>query len=336
MAKNPYYSGPVTDHFDGTRFFVPGHSFGKTHLDLLKWQFGGGRETWPKHYPAGLDRPPERVDGDRLRITSIGHASFLMQTGGLNILIDPVWSDRASPVSWAGPKRVNPPGIRFEDLPPIDVVLVSHNHYDHLDLATLSRLRRTHRCRFIVPLGNDTILRRHESALDGEPFDWGDRVALNGRVGVHFEPSYHWSARGLGDRLMALWAAFVIETPAGTVYHIADTGYRDGAIFREMRRKHGQIRLAVIPIGAYEPRWFMRDQHIEPSESLRILQDCGAEQALAHHWGTFQLTNEAIEAPLAALDRALAVEGIAAERFLVRRPGGVTEIGGPATADVSP
>ncbi|MEJ1161090.1 MBL fold metallo-hydrolase [Prosthecomicrobium sp. N25] len=327
MGRNPYYQGPRSDHFDGERFFVPGHPFSKSRRDLLKWQFGGGREAWPSDYAGEtIRRPAEKVIGTAVRITAIGHASFLLQTEGLNILIDPVWSERASPVSWAGPKRVNPPGIVFDTLPPIDAVLVSHNHYDHLDIDTLSRLRRTHRCRILTPLGNDAIMKAKDSELVAEAYDWGARVALSHRVAVHFEPSYHWSARGLGDRMMALWAAFVFETPLGAVYHIADTGYRDGQVFRDMRRKHGRIRLAVIPIGAYEPRWFMRDQHVNPEEAVRILSDCGAVRALGHHWGTFRLTNEGIEEPLRALATALHGSGVQPERFQTRKPGGVFEI----------
>lgn len=327
MSRNPYYDGPVSDHFDGTRFFVPGHPFEKSRLDLVKWQLGGGKAAWPARFEGEASaKPPQRVTSG-IRVTSVGHATVLIQTAGLNILVDPVWSERASPVSWAGPKRVNPPGIAFEDLPPIDAVLVSHNHYDHLDLATLSRLRRAHKARFVTPLGNDTIMRGQDSALDAEAHDWGAAVRLSEEVTVHFEPSYHWSARSLTDRRMALWAAFVIETPAGRIYHIADTGYRDGAIFRAVRAKHGPIRLAILPIGAYEPRWFMRDQHVNPEESVKILADCGADVALAHHWGTFRLTNEAIDAPLEALKAALGAAGVPEERFLVRRPGGVTELG---------
>jgi len=327
MPTNRYYSGPTSDHFDGTRFFSPGHPFNKSRTDLLKWQFGGGKVAWPKAYPGEpFDVPPARVAGPGLRVTSIGHASVLIQTFGLNILIDPVWSERASPVAWAGPKRVNPPGIRFEDLPPIDVVLVSHNHYDHMDIATLSRLRRRHGFRLITPLGNDRILAGADSELTAETHDWGARVPLGDGLAVHFLPSHHWSARGLGDRLMALWAAFMIETPAGAIYHIADTGYRDGALFREAGRLFPHIRLAILPIGAYEPRWFMRDQHVNPDEAVRILHDCGADRALVHHWGTFRLTNEGIEEPPRALGEALAAAGIASERFRVQRPGGVLDL----------
>ncbi|MBN8919580.1 MAG: MBL fold metallo-hydrolase, partial [Rhizobiales bacterium] len=173
-ATARYYEGPVSDHFDGTRFFDPHGAPPKSFTDLLRWWTGGGKAKWPAWVEnPPVAPPPERVAGDRLRVTFVGHATVLLQSGGLNMLLDPVWSERASPFRFAGPKRVNAPGIAFEALPPIDVVLVTHCHYDHLDLATLSRLASVHRCRVITPLGNDTIMRTHDAAIRAEAFDWG-------------------------------------------------------------------------------------------------------------------------------------------------------------------
>jgi L-ascorbate metabolism protein UlaG (beta-lactamase superfamily) len=326
-----YYDGPASDHFDGERFFdaygVPPRSRG----DLLRWlidrYWRGTRAKWPAWAPSSFaDRPPARVGGTALRISYVGHASWLVQTAGLNILLDPVWSARASPFAFVGPRRVNDPGIAFADLPPIDVVLVSHAHYDHLDLVTLSRLAAAHRPRVITPLGNDAIMRAHDSAIAAEAYDWHDRVDVGAGVSVALAPTRHWSARNLSDRNMSLWASFVIEAPGGRVYFVADSGYGDGRHFRDARERHGPFRLAILPIGAYEPRWFMRDQHMNPAESVQALLDCGAELALAHHYGTFQLTDEAIDAPPAALAEALQKAGIAAERFAVPRPGEVREL----------
>jgi L-ascorbate metabolism protein UlaG (beta-lactamase superfamily) len=200
-------------------------------------------------------------------------------------------------------------------------VLVSHCHYDHLDAATLSRLAAWHRPRVITPLGIDTIMRAHDPAIRAEAWDWGDRVELGAGVTVALAPMRHWSARQVLDRNKALWAAFILETPAGRIYHVGDSGYGDGTHFRAARQRHGPFRLAILPIGAYEPRWFMRDQHMNPQESVRAFLDCGAELALAHHHGTFQLTNEPIDAPAQALAAALQEAGVAAERFRVLRPG---------------
>jgi L-ascorbate metabolism protein UlaG (beta-lactamase superfamily) len=321
MRRNAYYRGDRSDHFDGLRFHSPNEPPGKTAADILWMLFGKARRTWPALYPSPhRDRPPERVH--ELRIASAGHASILLQISGLNILFDPVWSDRVSPVRFAGPKRVNDPGIAFDDLPPIDAVLVTHNHYDHLDGPTIARLWRRFRPRVIAPLGNDAIIRRYDPTIAAESYDWGDRVTLSDRITLHLEPAYHWSGRGIRDRRMALWCAFVLEdSEHGVVYHIGDTAYGDGSIFSAIRAKFGPPRLAILPIGAYEPRWFMQAQHVNPEEAVRIMEDCGAAQAFGHHWGTFQLTYESVDAPLLELAEALAARGIAPERFQPLRPG---------------
>jgi L-ascorbate metabolism protein UlaG (beta-lactamase superfamily) len=323
-----YYSGPVSDHFDGERFFDPCGAPPRSRRDLLRWFFDrrwrGTQSKWPAWAPSPYaDRPPARVDGAALRISYVGHASWLVQTAGVNMLLDPVWSKRASPFRAVGPRRVNDPGIAFAHLPPIDVVLVSHGHYDHLDLATLSRLSAAHRARVITPLGNDTIMRNHDPTIAAEAYDWDDRVEIAAGIAVTPLAARHWSARNLSDRNMALWASFVIEAPAGRVYFVADSGYGDGRYFRRARERHGPFRLAILPIGAYEPRWFMRDHHMNPAESVQALIDCGADTALAHHHGTFQLTDEPIDAPLVALADALQAAGIPPERFRALRPGQV-------------
>ncbi|GGC49689.1 MBL fold metallo-hydrolase [Chelatococcus reniformis] len=322
----PYYRGAVSDHFDGERFFNPEQPWSKTFVQAMRALVLAPREPWPGAFPSPFrDRPPARVDGGRLRVALVGHATLLLQTRGLNILTDPVWSERASPFPFAGPRRVNPPGIALDELPPIDVVLVTHNHYDHLDLPTLAEIARRHRPRIVTPLGNDTIMARG-AALEAEAYDWGDRVALSDDVAVTLMPAVHWSARGVRDRRMALWAAFVIETPDGAIYHIGDTGFGDGRHFADVGRRFGPIRHANLPIGAYEPRWFMRDQHVEPAEAVKIFQACGAASAAGHHWGTFRLTAEGIERPPQALARALPAAGIAPERFRALRPGEVMEV----------
>jgi L-ascorbate metabolism protein UlaG (beta-lactamase superfamily) len=321
--RNPYYTGPVTDHFDGTRFFAPGRRTmpDKSRTDLLKWQFGGGKAEWPARFPSPFSgRPPARVDG--LRVALIGHASVLIQMAGVNLLVDPVWSERASPFSFVGPKRHNAPGVAFRDLPEIDAVLVTHNHYDHMDVATLSRLRAERKPRFIVPLGNDAILRKADPSLAAEAFDWGQSVPVGGLT-ITFEPSLHWSARGLGDRRMALWANFVIEGGGRKVFHIGDTGYEPDSIFAGIGRRHGGFDLAILPIGAYEPRWFMREQHMNPAEALAVMQELNARRAVGHHWGTFQLTNEGIEQPVIDLAEALRAAGLPPDVFRALRPGEV-------------
>jgi L-ascorbate metabolism protein UlaG (beta-lactamase superfamily) len=325
-----YYHGPASDHFDGERFFDPHGVPPRSRGDLLRWQLErrrGSKAKWPARAASPFaDRPPARVQDAVWRISYIGHASFLLQTAGLNILLDPVWSKRASPFRFIGPKRVNDPGIAFADLPPIDIVLVSHGHYDHLDVATLSRLAAAHRPRVITPLGNDVIMRNHDPAIAAEAHDWHDRVDVGAGVAVTLVPTRHWSARNLSDRNMSLWASFVIEAPAGRIYFVADSGYGEGRHFRDARERYGPVKLAILPIGAYEPRWFMREQHMNPAEAVQAFIDCGAQFALGHHYGTFQLTDEAIDAPLVALGEALKAAGIPAERFRTLRPGEVWQL----------
>ncbi|OJY14138.1 MAG: hypothetical protein BGP05_09660 [Rhizobiales bacterium 62-47] len=328
-ARANTYDGPVSDHFDGLRFFDPHGTSPKSLAQVLRWQFGSGRqrEAWPEWAPSPhADTPPARVSGKTARLSYVGHASWLIQTADLNILVDPVWSDRASPVTWAGPKRRNDPGIAFDALPPIDIVLVSHGHYDHLDVATLSKLTAEFAPRVVTPLGNDLTMRSADSSIRAEAFDWHDRIELGNGVAVTLVPTRHWSARGLFDRNKVLWASFVLETPAGKIYIVCDSGYGEGVHFRRVCEAHGVLRAAILPIGAYEPRWFMRDQHMNPEDAVRALADCGAQMALAHHHGTFQLTDEAIDAPERDLHAALDKAGIARDRFVALKPGQVMEI----------
>ena len=314
----------MSDHFDGEHFLDPGHSVAPK---TLRWYWENNKSAWPERVENQFaDVPPQRVPGNTLRLCYVGHATTLIQTAGLNILTDPIWSERASPFSFIGPKRVRDPGIAFDKLPPIDIVLVSHNHYDHLDAATLLRLGSAHHPRVITPLGNDTIIKSYDDSIRAEAYDWGDRVDLGSGCAVTLAPSRHWSKRGVMDRNKALWAAFVIETPAGRIYHVGDTGYGDGFYFRSAREKLGPFRLAILPIGAYEPRWFMSDQHMNPEESVTAFRDLGAELALAHHYGTFQLTDEAIDAPVKALAAARTAAGIAPETFRVLAPGETWEL----------
>jgi len=320
-----YYSGELSDHFDGERFFNPDQqdsdrSFG----DVLRWKFKEKPAAWPASVAVEAVVPQPRVEG--LRITIAGHASVLIQAAGLNILTDPVWSERASPFRFAGPQRVAPPGIAFDDLPPIDVVLVSHNHYDHLDVATLKRLHDAHNPLIITPLGNDAIIKQAVPGARVAVGDWWDGLPIGDGAEAILVPAYHWSARGLRDRRCALWSGFWVRTPAGTVYFAGDTGYNDGAIFREMRLRLGSPDVALLPIGAYAPRWFMRAQHIDPDEAVRIMTDLEARRAIAIHWGVFQLTDEPREEPRDRLHAALARAGIDAARFPAAEPGAVVDI----------
>ena len=323
MRKNPYYSGPPSDHFDGTAFFNPQGVPPGNVSDLLKWRFANKPDPWPKQWPSPHhgNKPPLKGTDDRITLTMIGHATMLLQVAGQNIITDPVYSKRVSPLSFAGPARVNPPGVEFDALPPINTILLSHNHYDHMDIATLRKLVERDNPLVVTPLGNDTILSRAGISARTIIGDWGDAHDVASDIKVHFEPAHHWSARGIRDRRMALWAAFVIDTPLGRIYHVGDTGFHEGRNFRTAGEKHGGFRLAILPVGAYEPRWFMKGQHMNPEEAVLGMKLCGAEYAAGHHWGTFRLTDEAITAPAKDLARACEKHHVAADRFRPLLPG---------------
>jgi L-ascorbate metabolism protein UlaG (beta-lactamase superfamily) len=318
--ENPYYCGPPSEHFDGLRFRNADNvETDRNFRAFLRWKLKERPAAWPKSVPVRLAVPNDRVAG--LRATIVGHASVLVQAGGLNVITDPVWSDRASPFSFAGPRRVSEPGIAFEDLPPIDVVMLSHNHYDHMDIATLRRLNVEHNPLIVTPLGNDAILRRALPNVRVVAGDWWDRVDIGKGGEVIIVPAHHWSARGRADRRMALWSGFILRTSGGCAYFAGDTGNGDGRIFKEMRRRIGRPDLALIPIGAYAPRWFMSAQHIDPNEAVRIMEDLETVRAVGIHWGVFQLTDERRNEPPELLIDALGRRGVDQKLFPAGEPG---------------
>lgn len=303
LKFKPYYSGPKTDHFDGNTFFNS-HGPNKLHSlkEVLAWQLKKPKSNWPKYVANNyFDIPPISVLEKEIRISFVGHVTLLIQTQGLNLLTDPVWSDRASPFQFIGPKRINKPGIDFDNLPPIDVIWISHNHYDHLDLATLKKLWIQDKPRIITPLGNDTILKK--AGIDSEAYDLGDQVSLSQEIKLHLEPMLHWSARGLFDKNKALWAAMVLTTPFGNFYFIGDSGYGDGYYFRQACKKFKSFKIAFLPIGAYEPRWFMRNVHMNPHDALNALQDLGSPLMVPIHYDTFPLADEEYGQALKELEK---------------------------------
>jgi len=293
----PHYHGPITDHFDGERFHNPEPARQRGSL-FIKWMLNRQRGYWRDWLDAPPGPPPPRRVGEgELRITFINHATTLVQMDGLNILTDPIWSDRTSPVSFTGPRRHRPPGIRFEDLPPIDVVLVSHNHYDHLDVATLKRLSRA---QIFAPLGNAALMRRH--GIVGTELDWWESVGP-----ITLVPSQHFCARGLTDRNRNLWGGFVVGSKAGNVYFSGDTGWGDH--FAQIAKRFQPIRLALLPIGAYLPRWFMKPAHIDPAEAVEAHHVLKAQTSLAIHFGCFALGDDGEFEPVRDLQSAIAANG---------------------------
>ena len=318
-----YYEGPASDHYDGERFFNPGAAqtgggHGGPARFFNRWLRGGARAAWPSRVPVTPTRPPARVEGETMLATWIGHATVLVQTQGLNILTDPIWSDRASPFATIGPRRARAPGTRFDDLPKIDLILISHNHYDHLDLATLKRLWARDRPTIVTSLGNDTILRR--AGIEAIAADWGASVKIGRTARVTILRNHHWSARWGVDRNRALWSAFAVDLPGGPIFFAGDTGRGDGGWIAEAARR-GPYRLAIIPIGAYAPRDFMRASHVDPGEAVEIFQRLRAGRALGIHWGTFQLTFEPIDEPRQRLEALTRDRGIAPERFRTTEAG---------------
>jgi L-ascorbate metabolism protein UlaG (beta-lactamase superfamily) len=302
---NRSYAGPITDHFNGRQFYHAGlPSTDKGIFELLRWKLFGKPSRWPASIPARSGLKPEHYVGG-VRITAIGHSSMLIQVAALNILVDPVWSDRTSPFRSLGPRRHNPPSVGFDDLPPIHAVLVTHNHYDHMDTNTLAHLWKAHKPTIISPLGNDAVIRKNAPDVQVQTGDWWQTFRLSDQVRATIVPAYHWSARSLGDRRFALWGGFILETPAGILYCAGDTGYQDGKIFLEIRKRCGAPRVAILPIGAYEPRWFMKSQHADPAQAVQIALDCGAQHLLGVHWATFQLTDEPWDEPAQLLEKTM-------------------------------
>lgn len=287
---------------------------GRGRGGFLRWQRTRRPIPWPRWIEDPPQPPPAPLPPDRIGATFIGHASMLIQIGGLRILADPIWSVRCSPFSFIGPRRVRAPGQRLEDLPGVDVVLVSHNHYDHMDWPTLRDVRARFAPRLCVTgLGNAAYLARAGFG-DARELDWWQSVEIGG-VSITYVPAQHFSARGLHDRYRALWGGFVLQRGDGAaVYFAADSAWCPH--FAAIGARFPDIRLALLPIGAYEPRWFMRAMHMNPEEAVLAHRALGARRSVGMHFGTFfRLTDEAIDAPQRALAEARARHGVAPEAF---------------------
>jgi len=287
-------SPPFPRHFDGKRFFNPDAPQARGLLDALRWKLTSRPELSPRFVSdVEPSKPPSCVEGQELRVTLINHSTLLLQQSGSHILTDPIWSERASPLSSIGPRRRRKPGVRWEDLPRIDTVLLSHNHYDHLDLATLRRLADRRQSQFIVPAGVARLLRSRNIGPVHE-LDWGESLPIAQTI-IHSVPALHFSARGILDRNRTLWCGYVIEAAGCIVYFAGDTAFGDH--FARIRERFGAPRLALLPIGAYEPRWFMSSVHMAPDEAVRAHEILGAQTSIAIHHGTFQLGDEALDTP---------------------------------------
>jgi L-ascorbate metabolism protein UlaG (beta-lactamase superfamily) len=322
--SGPRYAGPESDHFDGKKFRNKGsapHGF----ASFLKWvttrRERGEWPTWIDSTPG--KKPPARVEGATARVTFINHATVLIQIAGLNILTDPIWSDRASPLQFAGPKRHRAPGIEFDDLPQIDVVIISHNHYDHIDIETLNRLDVAHHPVFFTPLGNSELL--EEIGIEQtNDLDWWESVELSPALKLTCVPAQHFSGRGTADRDATLWCGWVLTSASGSIYFAGDTGY--GEHFTEIAERFSPIRVALLPIGAFLPLWFMGPVHISPREAVRAHKALRAQRSMPIHFGTFALGDDGLNDPLNELEMARRDAGVSEEEFFVLKEGEGREI----------
>jgi len=324
----------ISDHFDGTLYFNPDtpqpSSSGADQIPsrgrswwIWRFIFGTDWPEWPEMKdlspgPAPIARLPQ----GSLRITPVGHATFLIQIDGLNILTDPIWSDRCSPVAWIGPKRHKKPGIPFNELPPIDVVLISHNHYDHLDIPTLKQLAKKGTPRALVPLGNlklvgDTDIQRVEE------FDWWQSASISPDVTITFVPARHFSSRSLWDRNETLWGGFVISGPSGNVYFAGDTGY--GPHFREIAQRFSPITAAILPISPFQPKQSKEPPHVSnhmgPLEAVPAHKDLNARISIASHYQVFQLGSDGFDDAVNGLSTMLKEHNLDHTTFVTSEPG---------------
>ena len=342
-----YYQGPVSRHYDGAHFFnpdgeidIPAPPGTSRQGFILRWLLGDDdRPQWPQSIAVKPARPAPFAAPRGMVATWVGHATVLVQAAGLNILTDPVWSDHASPLPPFGPKRVAAPGIRFDDLPKIDLILISHNHYDHMDIPTLKRLWDRDRPKIVTSLSNGAILRAN--GVPATALDWGRSVsgaALNGLAPdaviqcgnyehcpdyrVHVTRNHHWGSRWGTDRNRALWSSFVVQTRAGNIFFAGDTGAGDMA-WPAQAARIGPIRLALIPIGAFR-FWkgqMQSDAHIGPVQAVEVFKRLNASTAIPIHWGTFRLSYEQWDTPPKMLTLAMACAGLDAARFAPVRIG---------------
>ena len=280
---------------DGTFTNSNGEAIENSVRDLIKWR-REAPEVTPLNLPSVSPQLEKLENPTNAQITWIGHSTFLLQLDGLNILTDPIFSERASPVSFSGPKRTTPPAMTIDQLPHIDIVLISHSHYDHLDKQTVEALHRKQTGkppRYYVPLR----LKPWFTKLGVEQvteLDWWDNVKI-GETTVHAVPVQHWSSRSPFDRNKTLWAGFLVDSPSLRVLYVGDSGYSND--FKTIAKRLGKVNVALVPIGAYDPRWLMKNSHMNPEEAQQLVNDVGATRAIGMHWGTFALTNEPMAEP---------------------------------------
>lgn len=319
-------------HFNGKTFAPPGHARPRGWSEVLRWKLSAQPRPWPRTVELPASPVQAEPKHGEIVATWIGHSTFLLRTPTLNFLTDPVFSRRAGPLGWFGPRRVHPPGIALDRLPRIDVVLLSHDHYDHWDAPSLRVLARKHNPLFVAPLRHADLLRQAGAQRHVE-LDWWQTHAI-GPTSITLTPAQHWSNRLGRPRNHRLWGGYFVTVAATAVPHGAkertfwfagDSGYH-GPMFDAIRARCGRPELALLPIGAYEPRWFMAPVHMNPAEAVAVHRQMEPRLSLAMHWGTFRLTDEGREDPLRELEQARRDQGVASEAFRALEPGGFAVI----------
>jgi L-ascorbate metabolism protein UlaG (beta-lactamase superfamily) len=302
-AVLPEYRGPRTGHFDGRHFFNEEPFEEQNPAELARWRLARHRGSWPDSAAIAAPAPPKRVGGGKVRVTMVNHATVLLQMDSLNILTDPVWSARVGFEGEIGVRRHRPPGIPFDSLPPIDIVLLSHDHYDHMDLPTLQRLQRRHHPRIITGLGNPGYL-ASQGIQGAEQLDWWQSAKLGSGVRVTAVPARHWSGRTLSDRYERLWEGFVIEGAHDTVYFAGDTGW--GRMYGELHARWSGFTVALLPIAPFRPRWYMARKHLSPDDAVRAAIATRSAVMIPIHWGTFELGDDGESEPVDTLRAVVA------------------------------
>jgi len=317
LSTKPY-KGPRTSHFNGKRFKNPSRRSAKGFKDVFKYIVKGEKDRWSKiDNPFVRDTQVEDANSDEIKVHFVNHSTFLIQIGEVNILTDPIWSDYCSPLPLPMLKRKRPPGISFDKLPRIDLVLISHNHYDHLDKKSIHRISKNHKAQAVTCLGNSPAIRAMGIEQTME-LDWWQKIKI-GEVEIEAVPANHFSSRGTFDRNTSLWCGFILRAKGKQLYFIGDTGY--GNIFKEIGQKYGAIDLALIPIGAFKPRWFMGPIHISPEEAVAVHQDIKSKKSIAMHYGTFALADDSPQRAIKEFEEAKKLNGISDEEFFLLEEG---------------
>jgi len=291
----------------------------KSLSEVLKW-------SWSREEPKKeFIKTNENINLNSLKDREhyalwIGHSTFLINNGDLTILTDPIFSERASPLNFAGPKRLIKPVIKIKDLPEVDVITISHNHYDHLDVNSLRKIQKKFpNVKILVPKGDLKLLKNY-NLNNGFEFLWWEEIIFDNTKFI-FTPAQHWSARGLRDRNKSLWGSWFIKNEDKNIFHAGDTGYSED--FIEIRNRLGAVDFAMIPIGAYDPQWFMSYSHVNPEEALNIAKDLDAKKSIGMHWGTFILTDEPVLEPRERLNKITNQTNI---NFYTVTPGNIIEM----------